>query len=92
MVSKVLAGLLAAAVLSVGGYTYWQYAGGCGGCGNTPVSTPPDGAGSASETPSCCQQLSRTNCFSLPPGDGCCDDAASAAAPEVLDIPPREVK
>ena len=29
MLSKILAGVLAVAVLTVGGYAYWQYSDGC---------------------------------------------------------------
>ena len=85
MVPKLLAGLLAVAVLSVGGYTYWQFTDGhcCGSQTEAVQST--DG-----NTPPCCQQLSRTSCVSLSTGDGCCEDVHTTR--EVLDIPPREVK
>ena len=84
MVSKILAGLLAVAVLSVGGYTYWQFTDGhCCGSQIQPVQT------SEGDTPPCCQQPSRTS-LSLSTGDACCEDVH--ATPEVLDIPPREVK
>lgn len=83
MVSKILAGLLAVAVLSVGGYTFWQFTDGhcCGSRTEFVRSTQGD-------PPPCCQQPSRTSCLSLSTEDGCCNDAT----PEVLDIPPREVK
>ena len=90
MASKILAGLLAAAVLTVGGYTYWNYGGHC--CGTTSQPTQSTGCPSDTETSPCCQEPSRTSCVGLPPGESCCEDVSSPAAPEVLVIPPREVK
>ena len=90
MAPKILATLLAIAVLTVGGYTYWQYADGghcCGSRANVPSTEPTD-----TTAPPCCQEPSRTSCFSLPPGEGCCEDLPAVKSPEVLDIPPREVK
>jgi hypothetical protein len=87
MAPKILATVLAIAVLTVGGYTYWQYADG-GHCCGTKVQSTETPTPSASP---CCQEPSRTSCFTLPPGEGCCDDLPSTNAPEVLDIPPREV-
>ena len=95
MASKILAGLLAVAVLSVGGYTYWQYADGHGCCGprtatstgDTPTACPSD----ATVSP-CCQEPSRTSCLGLSTDSPCCEDAPTKAAPEVLAIQPREVK
>ena len=95
MAPKILATLLAAAVLSVGGYTYWQYADGCHCCNAvtpTTETSAPCPVQADSDAPPCCQEPSRTSCFSLPPGESCCADAPVAAAPEVLNIPPREVK
>jgi hypothetical protein len=88
MVSKILAAVFAVAVLSVGGYTYWHYSGSC--CDTQPSANVPN----TTEVPPCCQELSRTSCFSLPPREGCCEDINlnSAGTPEFLAIQPREVK
>jgi len=89
MVSKILAAVFAVAVLTVGGYTYWQYSGGhC--CGTQPAAAP----STCTETPSCCQEPSRTSCFGLPPGESCCEDVDFNAkpSPEVLTIQPRVVQ
>ena len=90
MVPKILAAVLAVAVLSVGGYTYWHYSD--GHC--CPLQAAADQVTSSdpatAEKPSCCQQPSRTGGVSLSTGEGCCEDGH--ATPEVLDIPPREVK
>ena len=94
MVSKILAGLLAVAVLSVGGYTYWHYSEGGRCCPLQGAANQIGGDESAGETPSCCQQPSRTDCVNLSTADGCCEDIVMTAtpSPEVLNIPPREVK
>src|SRR3954470_7508848 len=93
MVSKVLAGLLAVAVLSVGGYTYWQYADGHGCCGASTTATGPStGWPSAESRAPCGQERSRTSCLGLSTDSACCEDAPTKAAPEVLAIQPREVK
>jgi len=93
MASKILATVLAVAVLSVGGYTYWQYADGTGCCG-TQAPTPESSTGcpAASIDMPCCQEPSRTSCITLGPGESCCDDGPAASGPEVLTIAPREVK
>jgi hypothetical protein len=93
MASKILAAVFAVAVLSVGGYTYWQYADGTHCCA-TKVQAPEPSTGSpaASLSLPCCQEPSRTSCVSLAPGESCCDDTPAAAGPEVLTIAPREVK
>ena len=94
MIPKVLATVLAVAVLSVGGYTYWHHSD--GHC--CPLKAAADQLTSTDEpvgeTPSCCQQPSRTDCVSLSTADGCCEDIVMkpTPTPEVLDIPPREVK
>jgi hypothetical protein len=93
MASKILAGLLAVAVLSVGGYTYWQYADGHGCCGTRTTTTEPStGCPSAESIAPCCQEPSRTSCLSLSTDSPCCEDAPTKAVPEVLAIQPREVK
>jgi hypothetical protein len=92
MVAKVLAGLFAVAVLSAGGYTYWHYSDGGHCC---PLQAAANQLGGESpETPPCCQQPSRTDCMNLSTGDGCCEDVVMTGSPtpEVLTIPPREVK
>ena len=93
MASKILAAVFAVAVLSVGGYTYWEYADGsrcCGSNGATPE--PTTGCPIVSVALPCCQEPARTSCVSLAPGESCCDQPAAAPSPEVLSIPPREVK
>ena len=61
MVAKILAGVLAVAVLSVGGYAYWQYSDGGTCCPLQAAANQLSGGDeSASETPPCCQQPSRT--------------------------------
>ena len=84
MISKILAGVLAAAVLSVGGYAYWQYANGNPECTHEPAcpSSSPVAA-----VPPCCQEPSRTQAPAKPCCD--CDDESST---EVLTIQPRELK
>jgi hypothetical protein len=83
MLSKVLAGVFAVAVLTVGGYAYWQYTDGTHCCG---TQAPADE--SASATPPCCQELSRMSC----PLSGTDVPTSSPVAPELLAIEPREVK
>ena len=93
MIPKVLAAVLAVAVRSVGGYTYWHYSGGhC--CPLQAAANQLSTGDQPAETPSCCQQPSRTDCVNLSTADGCCQDVVMTdlPAPEVLDIPPREVK
>ena len=93
MVSKILAVTLAVAVLTVGGYTYWQYADGTPCCG-TRAQTPEASTGcpAASVSLPCCQEPSRVTRASLSPGESCCEDAPAANSPEVLAVMPREVK
>ena len=94
MVPKILAAVLAVAVLSVGGYTYWHYSDGhccpLQAAANQLATSEP----ATAETPSCCQPPSRTDCVNLSTADGCCEDIVMTGpgSPEVLDIPPREVK
>ena len=94
MMPKILAAVLALAVLSVGGYTYWHYSDGhC--CPLQAAANQLTGTNQpAAETPACCQQPSRTDCVNLATADGCCEDIVMKPmpAPEILDIPPREVK
>ena len=95
MVTKVLAVVFAAAVLTAGGYTYWQYADGC--CGTESVSAQPPAAQPpcpSAEVSPCCLEPTRAARFSTRSGEGCCDDVDfnAPAGPEVLTIQPREVK
>lgn len=95
MASKILAAVLAVAVLSVGGYTYWQYAEGHGCCGTrtaTSAGELPTACPSDATVPPCCQEPSRSSCLSASADIPCCEDAPATAAPEVLAIQPREVK
>jgi hypothetical protein len=91
MICKILTVVFAAAVLTVGGYTYWHYSDGhC--CGAPPTATqhPNDCA----DLPPCCLEPSRTSCFGLPKGEACCEDIdlTRPPVPEVLTIQPREVQ
>jgi hypothetical protein len=93
MASKILAVVLAAAVLTVGGYTYWQYADGTPCCGTrAQTSEASTGCPAASVSLPCCQEPSRVSRANLSPGDSCCEDARAANGPEVLAVMPREVK
>jgi hypothetical protein len=94
MVPKFLAGLLAVAVLSVGGYTYWHYSDGQCCPLQAAANQLTTSETATAEKPSCCQQPSRTDCVNLSTADGCCEDIVMkpTPTPEVLDIPPREVK
>lgn len=88
MLSKVLAVVLAASVLSVGGYAYWQYTNDkpeatCDACPNSALGTEP-----VSISP-CCLEPSRAACVSVEMP--CCSDKGESVA-EVLSIAPREVK
>jgi hypothetical protein len=91
MVSKVLAAVLVVAVLSVGGYTYWQYADSPCCTPIQPRNTPVTTAVVEPVTPSCCQEPSRVTAAA---GECCCESAGSATEPkaEVLAIMPHEVK
>src|SRR5687768_14613018 len=82
MFAKVLAGVLAVTVMTVGGYAYWQYTGDCG-CGTDSVSPVSSGP-----VPPCCEQPSRSDC-GLTLASPCCGSDSDA---EVLTIAPREVK
>jgi hypothetical protein len=94
MASKILASLLAVAVLSVGGYTYWQYADGhcCGPRTATSTGELSTGCPSTGATAPCCEEPSRTSCPSLSTDSPCCEDAPTSATAEVLAVQPREVK
>ena len=88
MFSKILAGVFAVAVLTVGGIAYWQYAGGTAdnstqssGCSSQPAPMPP-----------CCQEASRANCLTGPAEISCCRDTDCESPAEALAIPPREIK
>jgi hypothetical protein len=93
MVSKILAVTLAVAVLTVGGYTYWQYADGtpCRGT-HGQTSEASTGCPAASVSLPCCQEPSRSGPVSLSAGETCCEGAAAPTGPEVLAVMPREVK
>ena len=81
MLSKVLAVVLSAVVLTVGGYAYWQYTDGNHCCSTT---TPTE---TVNTTPPCCQEPSRTSVEI-----SCCSSGESVGTPEVLTIAPREVE
>ena len=90
MVAKVLAGIMLASVLSLGGFAYYHNTGCCPLTGNC---LSPAADQSSAETPPCCQTPSRTSCFTLTPGEDCCADVDfNAASTEVLTIQPREVQ
>jgi len=90
MFSKVLAGVLGLAVVSVGGFVVYQYGTGAEmSCCKSRAAT----ADVSAETTSCCADLSRTDAV-----HSCCSDkepavtAVTADGVEVLAIAPREVK
>jgi hypothetical protein len=93
MVSKILAVTLAVAVLTVGGYTYWEYADGAPCCG-VQAQTPEASTGcpAASVSLPCCQEPSRSGPVSLASVEACCEEAPARNGPEVLAVMPREVK
>ena len=93
MISKVLAVVFAVAVLSVGGYTYWQFADGSSCCG-TKAQSPEASTRCPAVSVSlpCCQDPSRVTYFSVSAGEVSCEDAPPATGPEVLAVMPREVK
>src|SRR5262249_17663394 len=90
VISKILAGVFAVTVLTVGGYAYWQYADG-------PAENPTHPSGCSSQPapmPPCCHQPSRATSGSSDTVVPCCDlpltpDSLGA---EELTIPPREIK
>jgi hypothetical protein len=93
MVSKILAVALAVAVLTVGGYTYWQYADGTPCCGTqAQTSESSTGCPAASVSLPCCQEPSRASAISLSAGEACCEDTPATNGPEVLPVMPRVVK
>ena len=86
MLSKVLAGVFAVAVLTAGGYAYWQYTEGAHCCGTQPT------ASESCDTPACCQEPSRASCtLAVSDAPGCCSESDPVQA-EVVAIQPREVK
>lgn len=88
MLSKVLAGLLAVAVLTVGGYAYWQYTDGTSPCCGTKAAADQP----TCDIPPCCQEPSRGSCpLAITDNPACCEET-TPAAPEALAIQPREVK
>jgi hypothetical protein len=87
MFSKILAGVMAVAVLTVGGYAYWQYSDGSACCGTAPATQQ-----SAAEQPSCCQEISRSSCCADVATPCCSEASPSTGDAEVLAIQPREVK
>jgi hypothetical protein len=85
MISKIIAGVLAAAVLSVGGYAYWQYSEGA----QDPCCQPIEPSSlQTATTPPCCQEPSRTKISAEP----CCCCEGEEGTAEVLAIAPRELK
>lgn len=91
MLTKVLAVVFAVAVPAVGGVAYIHSGGHCPfSCSEKAVCSPIVSA--APETPGCCETPTRTSCLSLD-GPGCCnDDSEATVTPEVLTVPPRELK
>jgi hypothetical protein len=90
VISKILAGVFAIAVLTVGGYAYWQYA---DGTADTP--TQPSGCSSQpTPMPPCCQEPSRSTSGSTDTVVPCCEmpTTANPLGAEELTIPPREIK
>ncbi len=93
MVAKVLAAVMTVAVLVVGAVVYKNQTGCC------PIAAPHDAVSSkpscaAAEAPPCCQEPTRTSCFTLSPETpACCEDVDfnPPAKPEQLTIQPREV-
>jgi hypothetical protein len=92
VLSKILAGVLAVGVLTVGGYAYWQQSSDCC-CDTTTDQQQPssDCPAQSDETPSCCQAPSRAS-LTKHTDASCCDSLDSVVSAETLDIPPREVK
>jgi len=92
MFSKVLIGMFAVIVMSVGGFAYYNHSTGC--CPLGLVDSPGTSCSpveQSAEVPSCCQQPSR---LSLSIESPCCgfSEASAAGTVEVLAIAPREVK
>lgn len=85
MLSKIIAGVLAAAVLTVGGYAYWNCS--CG-TNDTPQESVTPCSHSTATVPPCCQEPSRIKVSA----EGCCCGEGDEGIPEVLAIAPREVK
>lgn len=85
MLSKIIAGVLAAAVLTVGGYAYWNCS--CCSCDSQTeaVTTCPQ---QTATVPPCCQEPSRIKVSA----EGCCCCEGEEGTPEVLAVAPREVK
>ena len=83
MLSKILAGVFAAGVLTTGAYVYST---GSMCCHSDSGSACP---AASTDEPSCCQQATRTSCFNIPP-EACCEETDTLS--EVLAIQPREVK
>jgi hypothetical protein len=88
VISKILAGVFAVAVLIVGGYAYWQYADGA-------ADTPTQSSGCSSQPTQvlpCCQEPSRANYLTGPADISCCRDTDNGSPAEAIAIPPREIK
>src|SRR5262249_41023791 len=87
MISKIIAGVLAAAVLSVGGYAYWQYSSDSSEAGcETPGSwSSPE---TTTATPPRWPEPVRTKISAEP----CCCCEGEDATQEVLTIQPHELK
>jgi hypothetical protein len=86
--SKILAGVFAIAVLTVGGYTYWYYS---DSPGESSCRQPSGEPAQITVPLPCCQEPTRASC--LQPADvPCCKEDDSPVAPETLAIAPREVK
>jgi len=84
--SKILAGIFAIAVLTVGGYTYWHYS-------DCPCDSSCDQSAGEQITITvprpCCQEPTRSSCLQATDVE-CCKDIDTGA--ETLTIAPREVK
>jgi len=88
VLSKILAGVLAVGVLSVGGFAYWQYA----DCPcDTPTEQPSACPSQGTETSPCCLQPLRGS-LAQSTDASCSKDSEVVTSAETLAIPPREVE
>ncbi len=90
MFSKILIGVFAVAVMSVGGFAYYHHSTGCCPLGlkDSPCSASP--VEQTGTVPPCCQQPSRLSVSAE--GSCCMDEGSAIGTAEVLAIAPREVK
>jgi len=90
MFSKILIGVFAVAVMTVGGFAYYNHLTGCCPLGlkDSPCAASPEEQ--TSTVPPCCQQPSRISVSAEAP---CCmSEGPASGTSEVLAIEPREVK